>query len=309
MLSEKIIEILFREKITQRELTLRLKASRSRISEVLNSMEKKGLIKRSKISERTVIVSINHDTTIRLGILKSSEYGIVVSTLYRLRNIPFQVQVYGNSLDALKDLLTGAIDIVASPLVSGYFFHLVDKGIKPLAGIATGGSGIIRKKDRGLIGTTPLSTMDRESREYKNYSQVYYKSIEGILNAYQNGEIEAASVWEPYLTMFNGTINPRKGMCCSLFFYKKTGDSVATFLHEYLERLKSFSLERERDGIASLMSSILNVDEKIVSKSLKSYIFTSKISRNDLEDQLRIFGLPVGKEVDDFLEGCPEVSV
>ncbi|MEM0135097.1 MAG: MarR family transcriptional regulator, partial [Thermoplasmatales archaeon] len=173
MLKDKVLDLLFREDITQKELTSRFNSSRSRMSEVLKKLESQGVVTRRKVSQRTILVSLNHSRTLRIGILRSSEYFHVVSALESLGDrIPFRVTVYDNSLEALKALMTGDEDIVASPLISGYFFYLIDKSIKPIAGIAEGGSGLIKRREKGKIGTTPLSRMDRDSRDIGGYEQV-----------------------------------------------------------------------------------------------------------------------------------------
>lgn len=310
MLRDKVLEVLFRQEITQKELTARLRSSRSRMSEVLRKLEKQRLIVRKKVSQRTVLVSLNHSTTLRVGILRSSEYVHIVSALSELSDkIPYRIKIYDNSLEALKELMTGTEDIVASPLISGYFFHLIDRNIRPIAGVARGGSGLIRRNDNGKIGTTPLSRMDKDSREFHNYEQVYYKSIDDILRAYRKREIDAAQIWEPFLSMNNGTGSHPKGMCCCLFTLGKPTKSVDTFLEKYAEGVKRGFPEEHLKGVASAMSSLLDVEEKDVIASLGSYIFTLSISTDDVESQIKAFGLPLVREVEYFLERSSKVSV
>jgi predicted transcriptional regulator len=310
MLKERILGILFDEEITQRELTTRLGSSRSRTSEVLKKLEEEGLIERRRISKRTILVSINHSKTLRVGILRSSEYALVISTLHSLGGrIPFKIRVYDNSLEALKDMMLGLTDMVASPLISGYFFHLTDRNVKPVAGIATGGSGILKRKESGFIGTTPLSKMDKDSRQFKNYTRIYYKSVDDILKAYGNGEIDAAAIWEPFLTMNGGIKNTSESICCCLFVMGEISPAVRLFLEKYVESVERGISAEERVEISRLMSPILGVKEGDVARSLDSYVFTVRVREEDARDQILSFGLPAGKEVSDFLERCPKVSV
>lgn len=310
MLKEKILKLLFDERVTQSEISRRLKASRSRVSEVLKELETKEFIRRTQISQRTVLVSINEDKTLRLGILKSSEYAVVLLALNKLNGvIPFRVKVYDTSLDALKDLMTGSADLVASPLISGYFFHLINRDIRPLAGIAYGGSGIVRRGNGGRIGTTPLSKMDEESRKSGRYSQVYYKKIEDMMDAFRDEEIDAAQLWEPYLTLLNGERNRSKSMCCALFAARSPSNAIRKFLDQYLKDLKKSFTKIDKRNASEMLSEILMLDEELILKSLDSYKFSPIIRREDLKYQIRSFGLPVGREMEDFLEGCSEVSV
>ena len=310
MLREKVLEILFKEDVTQKELTSRLKSSRSRMSEVLGKLEREKLILRKKVSQRTILVALNHSKTLRVGILRSTEYINVVATLNQLGNsIPFRVNVYDNSLEALKELMTGSEDMVASPLISGYFFYLIDRKISPVAGIASGGSGTIRRHSSGRIGTTPLSRMDKDSRNSGNYEQVYYKSIEDIIRAYKGKEIDAAQIWEPYLTMRGGLKTESDGICCCLFTVGNSGQSVSSFLKRYESNVESDLTIREKHTISRDLGKLIGVGERDVFSSLNSYKFTTSISKKDLENQVSSFGLPLVKEVDLFLERCTKVSV
>ncbi len=310
MLREKVLELLFEEEITQKELTSRLRASRSRMSEVLKSLERQKLIIRKRFSERTVMVSINHSTTLRIGILRSSEYFHVISTLLKLgKSIPYRITVYENSLEALKELMTGSEDVVASPLISGYFFNLIDRSIRPVAGVASGGSGLIKRKEHGKIGTTPLSKMDRESREYGGFEQVYYKSVGEIIRAYKKREIDAAQIWEPFLSINKGTPGPSEGMCCCLFVRGKTVESIETFVDEYLRDVREGPSTQTRDDIGSALGKLIGVKAKEVLDSIGSYRFTTYVSKSDLENQIVSFGLPLVREVDNFLEGIPKISI
>lgn len=311
MLREKILDLLFEEKLTQREITLRVGASRSRVSELLDELENEKLIERKRISERTVLVSINRDRILRLGILKSSEYAVVVLSLSHLsEEVPFKIRVYDNSLDALKDLMTGYLDMVASPLISGYFFYLIDNDIKPIAGVAYGGSGILKGGPKKMvIGTTPLSKMDEESRGSKGYTQVYYNSIEEILRAFQRGDIDAAQIWEPYVTIYGASRSISDKMCCSLFTDRAPTHAMNQFLAAYHETLKHKLNGEDREEASRILSGLLEIDPSVISLSTDSYRFSSRISKEDLQDQIRKFGLPAGREVDGFLERYSKISI
>ena len=310
MLRERVLELLFEEELTQKELTSRLNSSRSRVSEVLSLLERKGLIVRRKVGQRTVVVSINHDRTLRVGILRSSEYAHIVSTLHDIEEkIPFRLRIYDNSLEALKELMMGNEDIIASPLISGYFFFLIDRNIRPVAGVARGGGGIIKRASRGKIGTTPLSTMDKESREFSDYRQVYFKSIEDILRAYRKGEIEAAQIWEPFLSMNGGEKSASKGMCCCIFSSGKRSRSLSEFLRVYLESVQRGLSDDRKMETSKLMRDVIGVREEHIMRSMGSYDFTASVSLKDLEEQISSFGLPAVKGVENFIERCPKVPL
>ncbi|MEM0127471.1 MAG: helix-turn-helix domain-containing protein [Thermoplasmatales archaeon] len=307
---DRIVEILFSGQMSQREITSVSHASRSRVSEVLKDLELKGFVRRHRVGGRTVYVSLDPDKTLRIGILRSSEYFHVVAAMLALeKELLVRIKVYDNSLEALKNLLLGAEDLVTSPLVSGYFFHLIDGNVKPLAAVARGGSGIIFKRDSGLIGTTPLSSMDRESMKAERYRRAYFRSVEEILKAYRDDQIDAASIWEPFLSMEGGISAKPEDVCCCIFSNKATSKAMKEFLNSYFLSLREGADCKERRVVCSSLASILGVRISDVEKSLKSYEFTNEMDRKDAIDQISRFGFPVEKGVDLFLEKCPTVSV
>jgi len=307
---EKILDLLYDGKITQRELCSRIGLSRSRVSEILGEMERENLITRERISDRTVIVSLNEENLLRIGILRSSEYAPVVLALENIpKNILWNIKVYDNSLEALKDLITGRLDMVASPLISAFFFNLIDENVKPVAGIASGGSGILKRNDKGILGTTPLSKMERESRDRKNYKLTYFNNIESIIKSYLEGEIDAASVWEPYLTKYGGEKNSSKEICCSLITYRNKWKSLEKFLVEYRTAVRSMEDQSKRKEASMLLSKIIGEDGDLIFKSLDSYKFSFSIDKEDVKKQVYAMGIPESGKIDKFLGRYDEISI
>ncbi len=309
-IKDRIIETLFEGKITQRELSSKVGLSRSRVSEILTEMEKNGIITRMRVSDRTVIVSLNKDNLLRVGILRSSEYAPVILALYSLpESILWRIKVYGNSLEALRDLIVGDLDVVASPVISAFFFHLIDENIKPVAGIASGGSGLLKRNDRGLLGTTPLSKMERESRDRKNYKLVYYRDIESILKSYDEHKIDAAFIWEPYLTKFGGEKSALGEVCCSIITSRETWSSFSIFMREYKKSIELINIYSERLKASHLLSKIIGEDEHLILKSLDSYKFSTEIKKDDVRNELMAMGIPENDRLDIFLRRYNEISI
>ncbi len=307
---EKILEFLMDGKRTQREISLSLGSSRSRISEILSDLENVGLVRREKVSDRTVLVSINREKVLRVGMLKSSEYAAVVLALKRVEKaVMVRIRLYDNSLEALKDLLTGSLDLVASPLISSYFFYLIDNNIKPISGISKGGSGMLMRNNEGLLGTTPISSMERESRERKSFRLVYYKSIEDMLDAYSKKEVDAISIWEPYLSMFKGVKNPKEKGCCVLINSGGLTESARIFFREYKKIIPRMNSGKLRIEASEILSELLHVKVRDVLTSLDSYIFTTEIDKDDLREQIKMMGLPEDSNVDKFLERYYGISI
>ncbi len=307
---ERILDLLFEGKVTQRELCSKVGLSRSRVSEILGKMERDGIVKRERVSDRTVVVSINEPNLLRVGILRSSEYAPVVLALKNLpENVLWRIKVYDNSLEALKDLITGTLDMVASPIISAFFFNLIDENVKPVAGIASGGSGLLKRNDKGILGTTPLSKMERESRDRKSYRLVYFSNIEYIIKNYLEGKIDAASVWEPYLTKYKGEKNESDEICCSLITTKENWYSLEKFLVEYVKSVQFMNIDDKRKEASILLSKIIGEDENLIYRSLNSYNFSIYIDKEDVRRQIFAMGIPESGKLDEFLRRYNEISL
>ncbi len=295
-LKEKIIEFLSTGEKTQAEISRHFNLSRSRISEILSELEGEKKISKRKISERTIEISLNRTENLIVGILPSSEYVYLIEALER-EGIRYLIRVFNNSLEGFKELILGHIDILASPLVSGYIFYLSDGRIKPLMGISKGGGGVIKRNPKGYLGTTPFSKMDRISKSEKNYEILYFKSVEDLIKSLGEGKVDAISIWEPFLTMEGGVSVDKSELCCALFTTTVT-DILEKLKKTYCQIVKSGQIPKA--GIEKL-SNILKVDENIIEKSLNSYEFTCEIKTEDLQKQLSAMGIGIIKDIGDFI--------
>ncbi len=295
-LADRILDFLSTGEKTQVEISRALGLSRSRTSEILSELEIQGKIVRRKISERTIEVRLNRDSNLIVGILPSSEYVYLIEAMEDL-GLNYILKIFNNSLEGFKELILGHIDILASPLVSGYIFFLLDERIKPIMGIAMGGGGVIKRSNQGLLGTTPFSKMDRLSRQQSGFQIVYYKGIEELLQAYEQRKVDAISIWEPYLTLYGGEPENIKETCCALFG-NLDKDHREKLIRKYSE-LTASKLAPER-GI-KIISSKLGLEPDLIEKSLKSYKFDHSISKDDLERQLKALGIGMAKNLGDFL--------
>ncbi|MEM0130497.1 MAG: hypothetical protein QXW75_03425, partial [Thermoplasmatales archaeon] len=149
---------------------------------------------------------------------------------------------------------------------------------------------------------------DRESMRAKGYTRTYFKSVEEILKAYREGQIDAASIWEPFLSMNGGSPYRSDSVCCCVFTTKTTR-AVTAFKKKYVKSIEKGADCRKRRGVCNLLASILGVGHADVERSLDSYEFTSDVDRNDAVRQISEFGFSVEKGVDQFLEECPKVPV
>lgn len=295
-LRERIIEFLLSGEKTQTEIRKYFNLSRSRTSEFLSELEDEGIIKKRKISERTIEVSLNRENNIILGILPSSEYTYLIQAL-EAEKIRYIIKIFNNSLEGFKELILGHIDLLASPLISGYIFYLSDRRIKPIMGIAKGGGGVIKKRSKGTLGSTPFSKMDRISRNEKDYNVVYYRSVGELRNALREDRVDAISIWEPYLYLEGGKPSFKDELCCALFSLSST-EITKRIKERYCTIVKSH--EKPVDGINKI-SNLLNVDINVIEETLKSYEFTCEIDLKDLQNQLSAMGIGISDNLGDFL--------
>ena len=298
-----IIGALEEKPLTQRELRDLLGISKSYLSEKLKEMEINGLIKRKEISKRTVLVSLNHDKILKIGVLKASEYAAVFLTAQELRDYYVMIKIYDNGLQELRDLLLKKIDVAFAPVVTGFIMHFIDKRIKLVSFCAKGGSGIVHRGKINKIGSTLFSTMDLNTRVYLNYDVKnikYFDSPEKLIEAYRGKTVDAITIWEPYLSSIEGEkeIVGKDSVCCGsliMDFNKKVEDFLDTYIKNTEALMKG---EKIKDAVRAT-SLYLKFDEKIIEKSLKSYEFLWRIDKNEIKKNLENMKIIVPDEVID----------
>lgn len=307
-LEDKILSSLEKENKTQRQLREELKISRSYLSEILEKMVKKGLIKKEKISERTVLISINREKIIKIGILKATEYAAIFLTAKDLKNYRIKLIAFNNALEEMKSLVTGEIDIACAPVITGFIFHLMDSRIVVLSACARGGSGIVYNKKDGIIGSTMLSTMDIQSRGFLRYFRgiKYFLSPEEMIESFGKDEIQAISIWEPYLSLFSDRKKIVPGSeepCCGFLIFKdKISRSVKKLHRKFLENTDMLIKGKRIEEVSELMSEFFKMERHIIIESLKSYEFSNDLDEKHVLKMIRKFGINVNMQlVDSYL--------
>lgn len=302
-IEQKIVELLRDGEKTQRELREKLNISKSYLSEILQKMEKEGIIKREKISERTVVVKINKEKVLNIGILKATEYAAVFLTIKDLNNYNIKLHAFNNSLEEMGALLTGNIDIAFAPLITGFIFHLIDSRIVVLSACARGGSGIVYHEKNGVLGSTMFSTMDLQSRFFKDEfkSIRYFQSPDEMLKHFKNKSVDAISIWEPYLSILreNSKIIPgKKELCCGLITLKdRINRIIKKFYQEFIKNTMAISKNERIDEASELMADFFKIEKEIILESLKNYIFTNEIDENELQNAVMNFGISINKDL------------
>ncbi len=289
-IESKIIDALEDKPLTQRELRDLIGISKSYLSEKLREMEINGLIKRKEISKRTILVSLNHDKILKIGVLKASEYAAVFLTAKELNDYYVKIKIYDNGIQELRDLLLKKIDVAFAPVVTGFIIHLIDKRIRLISFCAKGGSGIVHKGKISKIGSTLFSTMDLNTRIYLNFDVrniKYFDSPEELMDAYRKKAVDAITIWEPYLSSVEGEkiIVGRENVCCGALiidFNKK----IKEFIEKYIENTDSLRNGEKIDKAVKATSQYLNFDERIIAESLKSYNFVWEVDKGEIKKNL-----------------------
>ncbi len=308
-LERKIIKVLESGNKTQTQLRKELNISKSYLSEILNKMEGDGYLKKEKISERTVLVSINKEKILNIGILKATEYAAVFLSQKDLNALVINIFSYNNALEEMRALITEKIDIAFAPIITGFIFHLMDHRIVLLSACAKGGSGIVYHKKDGILGSTMLSTMDFQSRKYlKDFKSIkYFLSPEEMIRSYNSNQIQAISIWEPFFSalkkerkIFHGKDN----FCCGFLVLKdKINRSVLEFYKKFIKNTSEIRNGLRIDEAAILMSKFFKLDKNLIKESMKSYDFTNEIDPDEILYILKNFGIIIDKEnVQDFIK-------
>jgi len=229
-----ILEALDGGETYQSDLVRQSGFSKSRVSEVLSSLEKRGLVSRSSLGKNFRIMPIstlrkrnvfeigkqgakkNSDKILSLGIIRASEYPFVLPFEKMLREklgITLRFVFYDNGLDLSRDLSQLQLDLGIAPVLTHFVFFSVGSPIKMIAPAGSGGASILVNKSRRNsknfdVATTKLSTMELMLRssmkdgDLPRSSKVsYYQSPKRMTNALLSGEVDAACIWEPYSTM------------------------------------------------------------------------------------------------------------
>ncbi|MFP3232558.1 MAG: MarR family transcriptional regulator [Sulfolobaceae archaeon] len=269
--------------------------SKSRVSEILTELEKKGIIERKKLAGRNLIVRLSSRKFLTLGIIKAAEYPFIVPFIKLLKDRGYNVdvKVYNNGLEVTKDLSTGKLDMALSPVVTQLLFQKIFNNFKIIAGGAKGGGAILGEPSCNYIATTSLSSMEFWSLLYDpEASFVEFSSPEDMINAMRKKEVKKLSIWEPYVTILSNegfriihTFEPLH--CCT--FAIRNGLDSEYFKEIYEQAFTSFLSNKDR--WIQDYSSIVNIDYQVLKKSAENYVFDSYLDLNEIRRNMRKSGI------------------
>uniref|UniRef100_A0A7C4W4E3 Uncharacterized protein n=1 Tax=Geoglobus ahangari TaxID=113653 RepID=A0A7C4W4E3_9EURY len=298
MLEDKILKLLEDVKyegILQGEIVKKLRASKSRVSEILKILENQGVIVRNVEVGKSYRVWLAryypYGDRLRLGILKSTEYSMVISA------VDADFIVYENAIDLTRDLIMNRVDVAASPLITQVLFGIMMKNIRIFDVVAENGSGIVFGEGKGLFGTSEMSAMEINLKAVRNEIPIrqieYYSSPEKMIE--NLSRLEGIAIWEPYISMIENEKIYFKEIigdtpCCTIaaneIAIKKKDDKI----NELLDKLKKCRIDFKK------VSNILGFNEKLVRDSVKSYNFNPDYSLDEVVKYLKRGGIDLSRE-------------
>ncbi len=299
LIEERLLRLLKDAKydgILQSEIVKALGVSKSRVSEILSYLEKKGVIVRKIEIGKSYRVWLSRyypfGELIRVGILKSTEYAAIISS------VSYDVLIYDNAIDLTRDLVLEKVDVAASPLVTQVMFGIMMKNLKIFNVIAENGSGVVfGDKKNGIFGTTEMSAMEMNLKAVRDRLDVrcfrYFASPEKMIANLKG--VEGIAIWEPFISMikrdkiyFDEIIGNYP--CCTIAANKNALKSKKEQVEEVVRDVQKGKIDVKRT------SEILAFDKEIVENSVKSYNFNPDYSVNEILSYLRRGGIEISKE-------------
>ncbi len=294
--------------------------SRSTIVEAIESLEFEKRIVRREVGKKAYRIWLVEEAPfpikglLRLGVLKAVEYPHALLTARDLeKKYDVRVIVYNSALELTNALALGKVDLACSPLVTQVLFGLLTKNLKIAAGCGFGGSGLVvgeELKEGITIGSSELSTMETMLKLFLEKHHligkakvVYFKKPEEMMKSFLEGEIDALSIWEPYLSKLE-----KKGFrtyryteifglypCCTLGvnreFLKINEELFREFMELYRENTKRLK-ERKEESL-EIMANIFGFSEEQIKDGLRGFVFDYRLSKEQVEAALERFGLKV----------------
>ncbi len=298
---EKILSLLRERKeegTLQSEMPEILNLSKSTVSEILSRLEEEGRILRKKVTSKSYRVWLLPyspqpvEGIVRVGILRASEYAVVVNAA---KKIGAAIRVYDSGLDLTRALVSGSVDVAASPLVSQVFFGILMKNISIVRIVAMNGSGIVFGGGKEFFGCSEFSTMERNLRRYMRIRGMeerirYFSSPKAMVDAID--ELRGIAIWEPYLTEMSGDhgiemFDEVLGdfVCCTLAYNVEFSKKNPELLDAFLDRFDSGGKDVET------LAELTGFDVNLVRRSIKRYNLNPPQKRDILDRELDFLSL------------------
>jgi|Deesub1362A_J573_1020465.scaffolds.fasta_scaffold05187_2 predicted transcriptional regulator len=318
---EKIITVLEKwgvEGIQQSDLIDLLGLSPSSISEILNELERAGIVVRKEIGKKVKRVWLKRmapfpiENVLRVGILKAVEYPHVLLALSDIQKegVEVHLEVFKNAFEATSAAVSGRIDIVFSPFITQIMFSLVTRRIFVWASCGFKGGGVaFRDGEIKKVGSSELSTMEytlKELSEFRETETKYYETPEEMIDAIEREEVDAIAIWEPYLSMMKERgykvilFSEKIGNypCCTAGVNKSFFEDNRELFMKYAKAYKNASelLKNRFEEATVLLHYHLNFPMRAVKEGMKNFGYGWKIEKEVIEGALRRMGFSVNEK-------------
>lgn len=286
------------EGILQSEIPDLLNLSKSTVSETLSKLEEEKRVLRKRVTSKSYRVWCTEFAPepipgmMRIGILRASEYPVVVGAGEKIDAF---IRVYESSLELTRALVSGHVDVAASPLVTQIFFGILMKNIEIFRIVAMNGSGVVfGNSESEYFGCSEFSTMEINLREYMRIRDFrggirYFRSPEDMVANLV--ELRGIAIWEPYVTilsdreveMFSDVLGDY--VCCTLAANKDFLRVNQDLFEEFLD-----SFDSGRKNVRKL-AQLIEMDYRTVKKSISSYILDVEQRKEFAERELEFLRL------------------
>ncbi|MEM2413667.1 MAG: MarR family transcriptional regulator, partial [Sulfolobales archaeon] len=295
----KILESYGRDGVSQGELVEESGYSKSWVSEVLKELESRGLIARVPGPGKTkrVVLSKYLDPsvgkTIRIGLVRASEYLYLPNFFSHLRSFGYEVELvlYGNVSEATAALARAEVHLSISPIYTQAVYRALGAPIKTFHGGALGGASLIYRHLGGKVLSSRASTMEiaaialHKATGYEIPELHYYKTPEEGVRAFIQGGADAIAIWEPYASELEGRGYRRVRLaeyigdyyCCTLSKHENLSNEVSKHVKESWERALA---EAKAGKIYRDSLQVIGIDSSVVEKAIKEYKYTEDVEWN-----------------------------
>ncbi len=186
--------------------------SRSWTWKKVRALEKQGIVetrRRGRIVTVAITPSPPPEKLLIIGILRATEYPYILPLKKKLeKRFPrIHIRVYDDPYKASTDLATGKTHLAMAPAVTLLLTHRLSGGrIHIVGGGSGGGAGIaynpqVAGRGRGHATTMASSMEYCATRAQLEGPRVYASSGDELLTLVSTGRVEAAALWEPYLSL------------------------------------------------------------------------------------------------------------
>lgn len=260
-------------------IAFKLGMAKSSASRKVGLLKEQGLVEVKRIGGVAVVYRVygkQPPGTVRLGILRASEYPYVIDFARRLRERfrRVEVVVYDEAFRLGLDLASNKVQLALAPAPTLLLAHRISAGRTHIVGGGSaGGAFVIEGRGHSGHATTMASSMELCSEMMKlEPPRVYKGSGAAILEAVRKGETKYGVVWEPYayLARREGLRAEPCGLplCCLLGAHESVGD-VSRITRDFSEAVSSARVRLEVSAYANLVG----LDEVLVKETVKSYSF------------------------------------